>query len=103
MCIEATKTIINPILKNRYSLPAIEIGVGMSFSQAVITITGTSNFLKPTAFGKCVFYASKLSKGRNEVYADEALKIIWPKTEDGKLRFFEKLMGGVTGYLLHSQ
>jgi len=100
-CIDAVKGIVNPILKDRYQLPSIHIGVGMALSKAILTLTGETNFLKPTAFGKCVFYATKLSKGNNEVFADEALKLIWPTSDTGTLRFGLRNMGNVTGYLMY--
>src|ERR1017187_2400889 len=44
-CMQAVSEIINPILDDRYDLPKIEIGIGMSVSKAVLTITGQANFI----------------------------------------------------------
>jgi class 3 adenylate cyclase len=50
-CLECVTDIINPILSERYNLPEISVGIGMSVSKAVLTLTGQANFMKPTAFG----------------------------------------------------
>lgn len=103
-CVTAVQEIINPELKRRYKLPPIKIGIGLARSRAVITVSGEANFVKPIAFGKCVFDASKLSKkSENRVVINEALKITWPKEEGGKLRFQEKNWDGVKGYLLYEE
>jgi hypothetical protein len=97
---KAMKEIINPILDSRYQLPAVQIGIGLSVSKAIITLTGQGNFLKPTAFGICVFNASKLSKGKDEVIIDEALERKWPISPNGKVRFSPRSMDGVAGFLM---
>jgi class 3 adenylate cyclase len=102
-CMAAISEIINPILDNRYDLPEIEIGIGMSFSKAVLTIAGQANFVKPVAFGQCVFHATKLSKGRGEIVVDEALNLIWPTSDTGTLRFFAREMNGIKGYVLQNK
>lgn len=99
-CIKSMKEIINPILYSRYQLPPVRIGIGLAVSKAIITLTGQGNFLKPTAFGICVFNASKLSKGTDEIVADEALERKWPTSKNGKLRFTPRQLGGVNGYVM---
>lgn len=88
-CIEYISTEVNDILKKRYNLPKLEIGIGMAYSKAIVTLVGHGENLHPKAIGECVYRASKLSdKGRNEVYIDDRLKNLWPSSDDGKLRFF---------------
>lgn len=102
-CMEAVYDFANPILKERYNLPKVDIGIGMSISKAVLTISGQANFVKPVAFGKCVYHATKLSKGRGEIIVDEALHLTWPKSDTGRLQFFARTMGSVKGYLLQEK
>jgi hypothetical protein len=78
---------INKILNYRYSLPDIEVGIGMAFSKAIVTIVGHGKNLHPKALGECIYRASKLSKGTNEVLIDERLELLWPKSDDGTLKF----------------
>jgi class 3 adenylate cyclase len=100
-CMKAISEIINPILDVRYDLPKIEIGIGMSVSKAVLTVTGQANFVKPVAFGQCLYHATKLSKGRGEIIVDEALNLIWPKSDDGTLLFsFRMMKDNIKGYVI---
>ena len=99
-CMKAMREIINPILYSRYQLPPVQIGIGLAVSKAIITVTGHGNFVKPTAFGVCVFNASKLSKGFDEVIVDAALERKWPTAPDGTLRFTLRRMDDIDGYLI---
>lgn len=99
-CMKTMSKIINPILYSRYELPPVQIGIGLAVSQAIITVTGHGNFVKPTAFGVCVFNASKLSKGIDEVIVDAALHRKWPTSPEGKWRFSFRRMGDMDGYLM---
>lgn len=86
-CIQITKEIVNPILSDRYKLPPLEIGIGMAYSQAIITTMGYGDNLHPKALGECVFRATKLSDGKNTILIDNRLKEFWPSSKNGKLRF----------------
>jgi class 3 adenylate cyclase len=99
-CMTAMREIINPILNSRYDLPPVHIGIGMAVSKAIITVMGHGNFVKPTAFGICVFNASKLSKGNDEVIVDSAMEQKWPTAPNGTLRFLFRRMDDIDGYLL---
>lgn len=101
-CIDATQNIINPELRKRYKLDAISIGVGMAYSQAVVTLTGNEAFAKPVAFGKCVFNATKLSKGDNEIIIDDAFKNIYPTGEKACISFRGTSIKGMNGYIMDS-
>ena len=78
---------INEILHNRYLLPKLEIGIGLAYSKAIVTIVGQGTNLHPKALGECVYRASKLSNGVNEVLIDERLKLLWPHSKGGILKF----------------
>ena len=95
-----TLSIINNILKERYALPALEIGIGLSISKALITLVGLSGEKHPKAFGSCVFYATKLSGGQNEIFTDKWLRDSWPSSHGGRLKFQAKKIKGVNGYLI---
>jgi len=99
-CLEALRKVINPVLNSRYQLPNLSIGIGMAYSRAIVTIVGTEKFQQPKAFGHCVFYATKLAHGENEIVVDKAMKMIWPTAEDGKISFRDKRFGDYSGYLL---
>jgi hypothetical protein len=78
---------INKILKERYSLPELTIGLGMAYSKAIVTIVGHDKNLHPKALGECVYRASKLADGVNEIFIDDRLKQLWPKSDNGVLKF----------------
>lgn len=78
---------VNKILNKRYSLPELKVGIGMAYSKSIVTIVGTGNNLHPKAIGECVYRATKLSTGINEILIDEKLELLWPKSDNGKIRF----------------
>ncbi|MCI5165816.1 MAG: adenylate/guanylate cyclase [Candidatus Electrothrix sp. GM3_4] len=102
-CIENVHNIVNPILNDRYSLPDISIGVGLAKSKAVVTTIGLVKYMQPKVFGECVFYASKLSSGNNQIYISESLKNDWPTSKGGVLTFTPKKLNNVDGYLVTSK
>ncbi|WIN05611.1 MULTISPECIES: hypothetical protein [Pseudomonas] len=97
-----TRTLVNAVLAARYSLPPLDLGVGLAMSKTIVTLIGLPGEKHPKAFGECVFRATKLSGGKNEIFVDAFVKGAWPTTEGGKLRFIEKSKGDVTGYLIGS-
>lgn len=99
-CISDTRNIINEALSLRYQLPPINIGVGMAFSKAIVSLVGLEGSKHAKVIGSCVYYAAKLSGGVNEIYSDEKLRCIWPKSHGGTLVFRPKNVKGVDGYLL---
>jgi len=101
-CMRAVECYVNSALDRRYSLPPLKIGIGLSISQAVVTLVGDPEAPHPKAFGQCVFHATKLSNGVNEICVDEALKMAWPTAKGGKLSFESRHYGNVKGYMLHS-
>jgi hypothetical protein len=85
-CMEGME-LVNKLLKDRYELPPLSVGIGMAFSKAIVTIVGTENNLHPKALGECVYRASKIACGVNQILVDEKLKLFWPKSDGGILRF----------------
>lgn len=89
---------VNQILKDRYRLPPIDLGVGLAISKTLITLTGISQDKHPKAFGRCVFKATKLSYGKNIIIVDEDLKSMWPASKGGKLGFRKTPVSGMDGH-----
>jgi class 3 adenylate cyclase len=89
-CVTVTRQVVNELLAERFGLPSLSIGAGLSVSHAIVTLVGTSAFRQPKAIGQCVWEASKLSSGVNTVRVSENLREAWPSTPGGTLRF-EKL------------
>uniref|UniRef100_UPI00405638F4 adenylate/guanylate cyclase n=1 Tax=Candidatus Electronema sp. TaxID=2698783 RepID=UPI00405638F4 len=104
-CISSVKKIINPIIDRRYSLPPIAIGCGLAKSKAVVTTIGLyDEYIQPKVFGECVFYATKLSSGNNEIYINESLKQeAWPTAKGETLLFTKKSIKDVNGYLVENK
>ena len=99
--IDDTRKIVNSILEKRYNLPPLDIGVGLAASKALISLVGLQGEKKhPKAFGKCVFRATKLSSGKNQIYIDAVLKDMWPTAPRGILNFKPQSIKGIDGYLI---
>jgi class 3 adenylate cyclase len=86
-CLAVCNDIINPILWSRYNIPELEIGVGLSVGQAIITAMGLNEDARAIAFGEPVFEASKMSKARNQVALSGTMRRRWPKGKGGKRQF----------------
>ena len=56
----------------------------------IVTVIGFNEDLFPKAIGECVYRASKLSTGKNEILYDKGIKIFWPSSKGGKISFIEK-------------
>lgn len=69
-CIDTTLKIVNSELHDRYNLEPLKIGIGLSSGKAMISLVGLKNQRHPKAIGTCVYYASKRSKGHNQVLFD---------------------------------
>ena len=99
-CLEFVDDVLNPELDRRYGLPGLSIGIGLACSKALVTLVGTRSFVQPKAFGECVFRATKLSKGKDEIRVDARLHSEWPTSKEGRLRFHEKDYGSWKGYVV---
>lgn len=98
--LNALKSIVNPILKDRYGLPDLVIGIGLAYSKAIVTVVGHENNLHAKALGECVYRASKLSGGKNEIIIDKALNLIWPTSDNGKLKFLPTKVKDLDAFII---
>lgn len=96
----STRDIVNEILNERYRLPSIDLGVGLAMSKSLVTLVGLKGEKHPKAFGECVFRATKLSVGRNQVITDKIVRSSWPSAKGGVLTFRQKRVNDVDGYLI---
>lgn len=101
-CKKNTRTIVNQAIAQRYNLPAIDLGIGLAMSDALVSLVGLEGQRHPKAFGKCVYYATKLSFGTNQIHIDDVLHQHWPTSKDGGLRFVPKKAPKteIEGYLI---
>jgi class 3 adenylate cyclase len=97
-CLEATEDVINPILRDRYGLPSLGIGVGIAFGPVLLSVIGPDGDLRPLGFGEAVFDASKLSKAENKVVIHQSLRDAWPKKKGGTTQFTPISVKGAFGY-----
>lgn len=68
-------------------LKEAKIGVGVACSRAVVVRVGTSSNQVPKIVGACVYKASKLSYGENEVIVDKSFDVGWPGSSGGTWSF----------------
>ncbi|MCD6670316.1 hypothetical protein LT068_14675 [Vibrio cholerae] len=103
-CIHTCRKIVNEELSGRYALPELDIGVGLASSKALITLVGLDGAKQAKAFGECVFRATKLSGGINEIYVDQKLEAMWPiSSTGGGMKFKKKTLNDVHGFLIESK
>lgn len=88
-CLKYTLEIVNPILKERYGLPNLSVGIGVAYSKAIVTLIGMDEYFYPKAIGECIYRASKLCKENNKILYDERIKHFWPSSKGGILSFNE--------------
>lgn len=70
-CIDEIRVLVNKELYERYGLPNLDIGIGLSMSKAIISLVGLNNAKQAKIIGECVYNAAKLSKGKNEIITDK--------------------------------
>lgn len=100
-CILLVRPIVNEILLERYNLPELDIGVGMSISKAIVLLVGLPNYQHPKIIGDCVYTATKLACEVNRILVDDRIKNMWPSAQNGSISFQRKeARGGQAGYLL---
>jgi class 3 adenylate cyclase len=99
-CIGDTRDIVNQALKDRYNLPPVNIGIGMAISRAVVSLVGIEGNSHAKAIGRCVYFATKLADGKNEIIVDKRMEAAWPTSKGGRLRFEQRSRRGVDGFLI---
>ncbi|PMV17977.1 MULTISPECIES: hypothetical protein [unclassified Pseudomonas] len=98
-CVHDTRAIVNELLYRRFSLPGLDLGAGLSISQALITFVGIAGNRQAKAIGRCVWEASKLSVGVNSIYVSLLFRELWSHAEDRKL-MFRKAKAPIDGFLV---
>ena len=81
------ENVINPILKNDGIVREVDIGVGVSYGDVIVTKIGIQEFFDVKAYGDCVNKASKYSDGYNQVKVSKQVKEMWPSSKGGKISF----------------
>lgn len=106
-CIQSVVDIINPMLKMKYGIPPMAIGVGIAKGQGIVQMVGLPEYQVPKVFGRPVFLASKLCGQVNNVMLDELAKGAWPKVKSGSnpvVRFSDRSVNAkgenVKGYCM---
>jgi class 3 adenylate cyclase len=100
-CMGDTREIVNKALGQRYELPPLNLGIGMAMSPAIVTLVGIEGNSHAKVIGKCVWYATKLAYGHNEIIVDDFIEAGFPTSKTGRLRFRRKKgRRGVEGFLV---
>jgi len=99
-CIGDTRAIVNEAISTRYRLPALDLGVGLGFGDAIVQLVGVPSWKHPKVIGPCVYYATKLSGGTNTILVSEHLRYAWPKSKGGGISFSKTKIRDVDGYQL---
>ncbi|PML45822.1 hypothetical protein BCT76_16325 [Vibrio tasmaniensis] len=97
-CLEVVLPMVNDELFKRYELPDLQIGIGLAFSKALVTTMGLPGRLHAKAFGKCIYRATKLSNGANQILVDDQLKAKWPVNRNGGGFTFKRLKSANLGF-----
>lgn len=79
--------VINPIILNDNIPWSINIGVGVTYGDVIVTKIGIKEFFDVKAYGDCVNKASKYSNGYNQVKVSKQVKEMWPASKKGKISF----------------
>lgn len=78
---------LSPMLEKRlqeyYKEEIMQIGVGLAMSPTLLSKVGLGSGAEIKAFGPCVYDASKLNYGRNEVLVESSLRAEWPIATNG--------------------
>jgi class 3 adenylate cyclase len=72
-CLGDTRSIVNDALGERYVLPPLRFGIGMALGKVVVSLMGIEGDSHAKAFGKCVWDATNLADGENEIKVDDFL------------------------------
>lgn len=101
--IKETRIIVNDVLNEKYQLEPLNLGVGMAMSPLLVTLVGLDRKKQPKAIGQCIYKATKLSDGINQIIIDDNLRANWKKSFTGKVEFSSRRSPRnklVTGYII---
>jgi hypothetical protein len=99
-CITSVRTVVNAELDSRFGLEPVALGIGLAYSKCVVHLVGLENARHPKAIGQCVYHATKLSDGWNEIWADSALEVMWPKEKGAPLHFKRAKRNNLDAFLI---
>lgn len=85
--LEIRENVINRILEEEKIEWEIDLGVGVTYGDVIVTKIGIANFYDVKAYGDCVNKASKYSNVCNQVKVSKQVKKLWPTSENGKIKF----------------
>jgi class 3 adenylate cyclase len=97
-CVTTSRSIVNEQLRERFHLPDLNVGAGLSMSKALVALVGLPGNRHPKAIGECVWEASKLCYGTNTVHVSKDLHSAWPTGKSGTVRFTELRDGKCDGF-----
>lgn len=78
--------VINKLL-NEEGIDPINIGIGITCGNVVVTKIGLQSIYDVKVFGDCVNKAAHYSDGCNKIKVSEEIEAGWPSGPDGRLRF----------------
>lgn len=87
--LEATKDIINPLLKQNHINDGLEIGVGISVGEVVVTRIGLRDATEVTVYGPPVNQACKLCSKVTGIAMTVGVRRIYPSSAGGRVTFAE--------------
>ena len=59
--------------------------------------------MQPKVYGKCIYRATKLSGGVNEIRVDKQLRVSWPTSKGGTVRFRAIAIDKVEGFVVSTE
>lgn len=93
------REVINRIIQEKDLGPVIDIGVGVTYGDVIVTKIGIEGYYDVKAFGDCINKASHYAdEVRNKVKVSKQIKEGWPTSPGGKIRFAPAQAGD--GYYL---
>lgn len=95
---DARQNVLNPFFLEN-DLPQINLGIGIDHGITIVTKFGYRYDTDLKAFGRCVYNASKLCKGFNEINVSQNSQSVWPSGQGGNLQFGQaKIIDGKYAY-----
>ncbi len=96
--IEATTSILNPILEENDKMGELRVGIGVCVGDVVVTQIGVGDAFERTLYGTAVNNSCKAaSHGTNVMVLTNQAKRIYPSGDGGKIAFRPVNLGGNLG------
>ncbi len=84
--LRAKDRVINKILREE-NIELVNIGIGITYGDVVVTKIGINSVYDVKVFGDCVNSASKYSNGENVIKVSQEIEDGWPSGLGGRIRF----------------